>query len=59
MAHSSIATGFPLTCKLCPINLLPDDSHDICCRVWVFNILREAQTRVCTAVFYLCLPGGS
>lgn len=29
-AHGSIAMDFPLSCRLCPNALLPDDSHDIC-----------------------------
>lgn len=47
MAHGSIATGFPLTCRLCPNNLLPDDGHDICPSCLGIQHLREALTDPC------------
>lgn len=47
MAHSSIATGFPLACKQCPNNLLPDDGHDICPSCLGVQHLREALTDPC------------
>lgn len=47
MAHSSIATGFPLACKLCPNHLLPDDGHDICPSCLGIQHLREALTDPC------------
>ncbi|KAK2914371.1 hypothetical protein Q8A67_002770 [Cirrhinus molitorella] len=47
MAHSSIATSIPLTCKLCPNNLLPDDGHEICPSCLGVQHLREALTDPC------------
>ncbi|RXN04552.1 extracellular calcium-sensing receptor-like protein [Labeo rohita] len=47
MAHSSIATGFPLTCKLCPNNLLPDDGHEFCPSCLGVQHLKEALTDPC------------
>ncbi|KAL1268253.1 hypothetical protein QQF64_033616 [Cirrhinus molitorella] len=47
MALSSIATSIPLTCKLCPNNLLPDDGHEICPSWLSVQNLREALTDPC------------
>ncbi|KAI7809318.1 putative disrupted in schizophrenia 1 protein-like [Triplophysa rosa] len=47
MSHGPIVTGFPLTCKLCPNNLLPDDGHEFCPSCLGIQHLKDALTDPC------------
>ncbi|KAI7807853.1 hypothetical protein IRJ41_011482 [Triplophysa rosa] len=47
MSHGPIVTGFPLTCKLCPNNLLPDDGHEFCPSCLSIQHLKDALTDPC------------
>ncbi|KAI7805569.1 putative disrupted in schizophrenia 1 protein-like [Triplophysa rosa] len=52
--HGPIVTGFPLTCKLCPNNLLPDKGHEFCPSCLGIQHLKDALTDPC--VHYSLLP---
>lgn len=56
LAFSSFSTAYPLNCKLCPSELLPDDGHDLCPLCLDVQHLKEALMDPCPHCSLLPMP---